>query len=149
MGVSKYVARRKTFWRVDTYVTLPDGSTKRVKRGHIPTREQAEAHEHKLPAEAYEGRFFDRAKEPTATVRQLWAEYEPVTRRERERLGEGDARAPTVSETAPAALVLARTDVGLPAPAGRQRRRGDRAQRNVDRLRQRPLPVAPEGVAAS
>jgi integrase len=82
MGVSKYVARKKTFWRVDTYVTLPDGTTKRIKRGRIPTREQAEAHEHKLLAEAYEGRFFDRAKEPTATVRQLWAEYEPVTRRD-------------------------------------------------------------------
>jgi integrase len=32
--------------------------------------------------EAYEGRFFDRAKEPTASVRQLWTEYEPITKRD-------------------------------------------------------------------
>ncbi len=82
MGVTKYVARKKTWWRVDTYVTLPDGTRKRLKCGRIPTREQAEAREHKLLAEAYEGRFFDRAKEPTATVRQLWAEYEPITKRD-------------------------------------------------------------------
>lgn len=82
MGVSKYVARNKTWWRVDTYAALPDGSTKRIRCGHIPTRQQAEAMEHKLLAEAYEGRFFDRQKEPTATVRQLWTEYEPITRRD-------------------------------------------------------------------
>jgi integrase len=82
MGVTRYVARKKTWWRVDTYITLPNGTTKRIKRGRIPTREQAEACEHKMLAEAYEGRFFDRAKEPTATVRQLWAAYEPITRRD-------------------------------------------------------------------
>ena len=27
MGVSKYVVRGKARWRVDTYLTLPDGST--------------------------------------------------------------------------------------------------------------------------
>jgi hypothetical protein len=32
--------------------------------------------------EAYEGRFFDRVKESAATVRQLWAEYEPITKRD-------------------------------------------------------------------
>lgn len=82
MGVSKYVARSKVRWRVDTYVTLPDGTTKRIRRGRIPTREQAEAYEHKILAAAYEGRFFDRAKEPPATVRQLWSEYEPITKRD-------------------------------------------------------------------
>ena len=82
MGVSKYVARNKVRWRVDTYVTLPDGTVRRLKRGRIPTREQAQALEHKLLAEAYEGRFFDRKKEPTATVRQLWTEYEPITKRD-------------------------------------------------------------------
>ena len=30
MGVTKYVARKKTWWRVDTYVTLPDGTKKRL-----------------------------------------------------------------------------------------------------------------------
>ena len=48
MGVSKYVARNKVRWRVDTYVTLPDGTVRRLKRGRIPTREQAQAIEHKL-----------------------------------------------------------------------------------------------------
>ena len=43
MGVSKYVARNKVRWRVDTYVTLPDGTVRRLKRGRIPTREQAQA----------------------------------------------------------------------------------------------------------
>jgi integrase len=82
MGVSKYVARRKTWWRVDTRLALPNGTTKRFRAGRIPTREQAEAYEHKVLTEAYEGRFFDRSKEPTATVRQLWAEYEPITKRD-------------------------------------------------------------------
>jgi hypothetical protein len=48
MGVSKYVARSKVRWRVDTYMTLPDDTTKRIRRGRIPTREQAEAYEHKM-----------------------------------------------------------------------------------------------------
>lgn len=34
------------------------------------------------PGVAYEGRLFDRAKEPTAAVRRLWAENEPTTRRD-------------------------------------------------------------------
>jgi len=78
----KYVARSKIRWGVDAYVTLPDGTVRRLKRGRIPTREQAQALEHKLLAEAYEGRFFDRKKEPTATVRQLWTAYEPITKRD-------------------------------------------------------------------
>ena len=82
MGVSTYVTRGKARWRVDTYVTLPDGATKRIRKKRIPSREQAEAYERKMLVEAYEGRFFDRAKEPTATVRQLWAEYEPITKRD-------------------------------------------------------------------
>ncbi len=82
MGVSKYVARNKVRWRVDTYLTLPDGTMKRIRRKRIPTREQAEAYERKMLVAAYEGRFFDRAKEPTATVRQLWTEYEPITKRD-------------------------------------------------------------------
>jgi hypothetical protein len=39
MGVSKYVTRGKVRWRVDTYVTLPDGGTKRIRRKRIPTRD--------------------------------------------------------------------------------------------------------------
>jgi integrase len=82
MGVTKYVVRGQVRWRVDTYVTLPDGTNRRIRQKRIPTREQAEAYEHKLLVEAYEGRFFDRAKEPTASVRELWTEYEPITRRD-------------------------------------------------------------------
>ncbi len=82
MGVSKYVARGKVRWRVDAYVTLPDGATRRIRKKRIPTREQAEAWERKMLVEAYEGRFFDRVKEPTVTVRELWAEYEPITKRD-------------------------------------------------------------------
>ena len=82
MDVSRYVARKRTWWRVDTYITLADVAKKRFKCGRIPTREQAEAREHKMLAEAYEGRLFARAKEPTATVGQLWTEYESITRRD-------------------------------------------------------------------
>lgn len=82
MGVSRYVARGKVRWRVDTYVTLPDGATRRIRKKRIPTREQAEAWERKMLVEAYEGRFFDRVKESTATVRELWSEYEPITKRD-------------------------------------------------------------------
>jgi len=82
MGVSKYGPRGNVRWRVDTYVALPDGTNRRIRMKRIPTREQAEALEHKMLAEAFEGRFFDRAKEPTASVRQLWSEYEPITKRD-------------------------------------------------------------------
>jgi len=64
------------------WVTLPDGVTKRVRRKRIPTREQAEAFEKKLQVEAYEGRFFDRVREPTETLKDLWLAYEPITKRD-------------------------------------------------------------------
>jgi integrase len=82
MGVSKYTVRGKVRWRVDSYVQLPDGTVNRIRKKRIPTREQAEAHERKMLVEAYEGRHFDRVKEQTATVNELWQEYEPITRRD-------------------------------------------------------------------
>ncbi len=82
MGVSKYVVRGKARWRVDMYLTLPDGTLKRIKKRRIPTREQAEAYEKKMQVEAYEGRYFDRTKEPSATVKELWEAYDPITKRD-------------------------------------------------------------------
>ena len=82
MGVNKYLVRNKPFFRIDTWIPLPDGTSQRVKKGKFPTREQAEAYEKKLQVEAFEGRYFDRVKEPSFTVTDLWKEYEVVTKRD-------------------------------------------------------------------
>jgi len=82
MGVSKYTARGKTWWRVDEWLTLPDGKVARYRKKRIPTKEQANMLAAKVKAETFEGRFFVRQKEPTTTVRELWDAYEPITKRD-------------------------------------------------------------------
>ena len=77
MGVEKYQTRGKTFWRVDEWLNLPDGRVVRFRQKKIPTREQAMAIAAKRKTEAFEGRFFDRAKAPTLTVAEVWAMYQP------------------------------------------------------------------------
>lgn len=82
MGVNKYTVRGRTYWQVDDWLTLPDGTVKRFRKRQIPTREQAVALMGKAKAEAFEGRFFERAKPSRFTVQQAWEAYEPITKRD-------------------------------------------------------------------
>jgi integrase len=83
MGVKKYRAKGKEYWRVDEWIVV-NGRRKRVRQSKIPTKEQAVAYAAKLKADAFEGRFFDVKKEkPSPTVAELCAMYEPKSRREK------------------------------------------------------------------
>ena len=83
MGVSKYVAKGKTWWRVDEWLTLPDGRLIRYRKKKIPTKEQAGVLAAKKKAEAFDGKFFARQKgEATKTVKELWESYEPISKRD-------------------------------------------------------------------
>ncbi len=80
MGVTKYVSRGKTFWRVDVWLKLPDGRFKRFRQKRIPTQEQARALEAEKTSEAFNGRFFDKRKTKDLTVKQLWNLYQPASK---------------------------------------------------------------------
>ena len=43
MGVKKYTNKQGTFWKLDMWITLPDGRGERIQRRKIPTRELAVA----------------------------------------------------------------------------------------------------------
>ncbi len=83
MGIKKYRKGEKTFWRVNTRITFPNGKRKRFKKAGIPSKEMAVALENKMQIEAFEGRFFDRLKENTLTIPRAWKNYEPVSKRHR------------------------------------------------------------------
>ena len=59
MGVSKYVSRGRSWWRVDEWLTLPDGRLVRYRKKKVPTKEQAEMLAAKRKMEAFEGHFFE------------------------------------------------------------------------------------------
>jgi integrase len=72
---------------------MPDGTSRRVRQSRIPTKEQAVAYAAKRQAEAFEGRFFDRVKTPKLTVRQLWDEWAPISRRDKDSWQSDEGRA--------------------------------------------------------
>ncbi|HEX9506938.1 MAG TPA: tyrosine-type recombinase/integrase, partial [Myxococcales bacterium] len=82
MGVSKYTAKGKTWWRVDEWLAQPNGTFVRYRKKRIPTKEQAVAYSTKVKAESFEGRFFDRVRTPTCTVADLWSVYQPIAKRD-------------------------------------------------------------------
>lgn len=82
MGVRKYKKRGREFWKIDTWLELADGSSKRFKKAGIPTREMATALEQKMRTEAFEGRYFDRPKAKPLTVAEAWKNYAPVAERD-------------------------------------------------------------------
>jgi integrase len=84
MGVIKYTARGKTYWKFDEWVSGPDGIPQRVRQSKIPTREQAVMLAAKIKAEAFEGRFFNRLKASKLTVRQLWEDWKPISERDKD-----------------------------------------------------------------
>ena len=74
MGVTKYKSNTgKALWKLDTWLTLPDGRLRRVRQSKIPTREMALVLEARLKAEAFEGKHFDRVK--TVSVKKVWENY--------------------------------------------------------------------------
>jgi integrase len=93
MGVKKYTNKQGTFWKVDMWITLPDGRGERIQRRKIPTRELAVALEAKTRSEAFEGRYFERLRVPKVTVAQLWKEWEPISRRDKDSWQSDVARA--------------------------------------------------------
>ena len=88
MGISKYtLSNGKTFWQVNTWLTLPDGTAKRFSKRKIPTREQAVALEAKKKSEAFEGRYLPereaaKTRAPSLSVAEAWRLYEPVSARD-------------------------------------------------------------------
>ncbi len=100
MGVSKYTARGKTWWRVDEWLTLPDGRLIRYRKKKIPTKEQAGVLAAEKKAEAFDGKFFARQKgEATKTVKELWESYEPISKRDNDSWQTNIGRARHVPET--------------------------------------------------
>ena len=77
MGVEKYTTRKGvTYWMVDEWLPMPDGTRIRYRQRRLPTKEQAMALLAKKRTEAYEDRYFDRRKESTLTLQDLWDLYE-------------------------------------------------------------------------
>jgi integrase len=82
MGVDRYMVGNVPYYRIDEWITLPDAPPVRFRKRKIPTKEQALALVAKRKAEAFEGRYFDKVKVPTATVADVWRAYEPVSKRD-------------------------------------------------------------------
>jgi len=82
MGVEKYQADGKSWWRVDEWVVDTDGRPVRFRKKRIPTREQAMAVATKIQAESFEGSFLQRKRVPRCSVAELWVAYEPAGRRD-------------------------------------------------------------------
>ena len=77
MGVRRYRLGKKTYWIADFRVQLPDGTSKRIIKRRIPTKEMAEALESKYRSAAFEGKHFERRKNLQLTVKQAWELFRP------------------------------------------------------------------------
>jgi hypothetical protein len=77
LGVSNYERNGETLWKVDFYAEFPDGTTKRISRKGIPTKEMATALMTKIKADSFEGQHFQRAKGLGLTVAKAWELYLP------------------------------------------------------------------------
>lgn len=82
-GIWKYKTTQGTFWALDVWLTMPDGTLKRREKRKIPTQEEAKALKAKWKSDAFEGRYFDRIKVVKVTVAELWRDYEPISRRDK------------------------------------------------------------------
>lgn len=80
-GIVKYTKYGQTFYRVDIWLKDQNGKDHRVQRSGIVTLELARHVVTKLRADAYEGRFFERREVNSTTIKKLWEEYEPVSKR--------------------------------------------------------------------
>ena len=82
MGVKQYEKDGKTFYAIDVWLKLPNGTTKRFRQKKIPTEEHAEMLLAKLQIDAFEGRWFDRQLEAKTTVEDCWKAWAPITLRD-------------------------------------------------------------------
>ena len=83
MGVEKYTTPGgKIAWMVDLTATLPSGQEVRFRQRKIATKEQARALEAKKFEEIFQGTYFEQRRASALTVRQLWEQYEPITKRD-------------------------------------------------------------------
>ena len=85
MGVEKYTTPGgKTAWMVDLTATLPTGQEIRFRKRKIATKEQAKALEAKQLQEVFQGTYLEQQRTIALTVRQLWEQYEPISKRDKE-----------------------------------------------------------------
>ena len=83
MGVEKYTTPGgKTAWMVDLTAKLPNGQEVRFRKRKIATKEQAKALEAKTLQEIFDNTYFARRRTTSLTVRDLWDQYEPISRRD-------------------------------------------------------------------
>lgn len=83
MGViAEYTVGNETYFKLDTWLKMPDGTLHRFVEKKIPTREHAEMLLSKLKIEAFEGRYFDRAHASKLTLEEAWKLWEPITTRD-------------------------------------------------------------------
>jgi integrase len=94
MGVEKYTTPGgKTAWMVDLTATLPNGQEVRFRKRKIATKEQAKALEAKKFEEIFQGTYFEERRTISLSVRDLWKEYEPITKRDNASYGSDRGRA--------------------------------------------------------
>ena len=94
MGVEKYTTPGgKTAWMVDLTARLPTGQEVRFRKRKIATKEQAKALEAKKLEEIFQGTYFEQRRTAALTVRQLWDQYEPITKRDNESYASDRGRA--------------------------------------------------------
>ena len=77
MGIEKYKAKGRDWWKIDEWIKDPDGVYYRVRQGRIPTKEMAVELVKKLEREVFERGFLDRRK--PMTVSEAWEIYRPVS----------------------------------------------------------------------
>ncbi len=83
MGVERYTTPGgKIAWMVDLTATLRDGRQVRFRKRKIPTRELAKALEAKTLQEIFDDTYLENRRREVVTVKQLWGEYEPITKRD-------------------------------------------------------------------
>jgi integrase len=98
-GVTSYRTKKgDLMWKADFYLRQPDGVEKRVIKRGIPTQEMAKLLVSKASIDAFEGRWFDRPKARTLTVRAAWEAFEPVCKRDNRSWKTTEARARRVVE---------------------------------------------------
>jgi integrase len=73
--ISEYRAGTRRWWKIDAWLVLPNGKSKRFRCRKIPNRVLAEAKLAKVTAAAFEGRHFDRLGGESQTVAEAWEKH--------------------------------------------------------------------------
>lgn len=105
---------------IDAEFRLPNGKTVRFRKRLIPTREQAQALLAKKRAEAFEGRYFDRAKASRLSVEDALTEYEKLSKRDNRSWKSDRSRAAHLSRHLGAELAATLTRANVEAYRNRR-----------------------------